>query len=652
MKKLLLTVLATAPVACAIAAVPAGQLWSQQVPEGIREARRLPKSYAPKATETESIDFTMAFKVNEALTFGDSYIGREIWQAFYFSPEMATMYAGGEVTAVNITTGENLTSGTNGVTRVTAYLMEELGDGAFREQSGKLGFDAYTSYPIALDQPYEIEAGKGFYVAYKCSPASRSDYYIPVDGVPRSEGGGCYIGLLEKGSITWGDYASDFGNLNMGITIQSDNLPRNGVNLFNVAYPEVVYPGEAFTMEVSLAGATINPAENIELQYQIADEAPVTIPVELESPLQYGEYTTLRLQDIKTSKIGANMTMELSVVKVNGEANVAAEGKRILPLTCLGDEMGYLRRFVVEEGTGTWCVWCPAGIVVMEYLKSEYPDQFIRIALHGNDEMTVQSIDAPLSMFSAFPMMMIDRQTMFAPSVEAFAMLDRYDATYASVPAIGEVSSISTKVNVDKRELNVDAEIRFAVPVSNNGRYGMAYYITEDGVGPYLQQNAYSGGENGAMGGWEYEPEYVPTIYDDVAREYVGGLTGLDQLPSEIEAEKLYTCSQTLSLANVTKEDFYVTVMIIDNMDGSVLNATQISVSDLSGVEGIAADGNDVAVIGSNGKIAIKGVYAAASVYDMEGRKVAEFGGSDEISVAAGFYIVNVDGKAFKVIVK
>lgn len=601
--------------------------------------------------ESESLDFTLAFKVNEALTFGEKYVGRDIWQAFYFTPEMADLYAGAEVTAINVTTGENLKSGTNSITRVTAYLMENLGDNAFRTQSGKIGTEAYTQYPVILDDPYTIEAGHGFYVAYKCNPVSSSDYYLPVDGVPRSQGGGCFIGLAQKDEISWADYSSDFGNLCMGIAIRSDNLPRNGASVFDVTYPDVVYRGEEFSMDVAITGTTCNPIESVELEYTIAGDDPVRVNCDLDSPLDFGSYTTLKINGMKTDQIGAYMDLEVKLTKVNGEPNISTEASRTFPLTCLlGEDMGYLRRFVVEEGTGTWCVWCPAGIVLMEYLKAEYPEQFIRVALHGNDQMTVPSIEAPLSMFEGFPLMIVDRKEMIQPSREAMSWFDRYYNEKASVPAIGEVAGIETAISSDRSSVKVNADVRFAVPVTNNGRYGIAYYITEDGVGPYLQANNYSGGENGPMGGWENEPDQVPTIYDDVARYYTGGPGGLNQLPSQIEADALNRCSQTLSLEYVNNEQFYVTVMIIDNVEGSVLNAAQVVVGVDNGVDS-PADGSPV-VKGSEGAIEITGAYSKAAVYDMQGVNLAIVEGEPVIPVAPGLYIVNVDGKSRKIIVK
>lgn len=602
----------------------------------------------------ESIDFTMAFKVNEALTFGKAYVGKDIWQSFYFSPELATLYAGGNVTAINITAGENLGNvngiPANGITRVTTYLMEGLGTDAFRTQNGQLTHEAYGENSIVLDEPYTIEAGKGFYVAYKCTPISENDYYIPVDGVPRMQSGGCFIGVADKGEIYWNDYAEDFGNLNMGITIESDHLPQNGVGMFMADYPEVVHPGEKFDISLSVTGAAVNDASDIEVSVMIADETPVTRQVALPEPLAFGQYTTVELKDIECTAIGANMPMTISITKVNGVANVATEGSRAVPLTCLSADMGYQRRFLVEEGTGTWCQYCPAGIVVMDYLRAEYPDTFVRVAVHGNDEMTVSSTDPVLSMFSVFPTMMVDRSEVFVPGMESLEWLDNYCAEKVGVPAIAEISEIDARVDTGSRKVDVDASVRFAVPAANDGRYGIAYYITEDNVGPYVQTNGYAGYST-PIGGWENEPERVVMLYDDVARDYAGGTNGLNLLPATLEAEKEYSFSQSLSLANVTHDTFYVTVFIIDNADDTVLNVKQISVSDQSGVKSVD-DVSSVRVKGDAGKVRIAGEYSKACIYDLSGSKVREVSDTDEVTVNAGIYIVVVDGASFKTIVK
>ena len=62
-----------------------------------------------------------------------------------------------------------------------------------------------------------------------------------------------------------------------------------------------------------------------------------------------------------------------------------------------------MHKVVIEEGTGQWCGYCPMGILSFEYLKEIYPDQFIGIAVHNNDNMMVDEYDAGLH-FSQFPL--------------------------------------------------------------------------------------------------------------------------------------------------------------------------------------------------------------------------------------------------------
>ena len=47
----------------------------------------------------------------------------------------------------------------------------------------------------------------------------------------------------------------------------------------------------------------------------------------------------------------------------------------------------YPRTVVYEEGTGTWCGWCPLGGFLLDELGRQHPDRFVGIAVHRNDEM-------------------------------------------------------------------------------------------------------------------------------------------------------------------------------------------------------------------------------------------------------------------------
>lgn len=70
---------------------------------------------------------------------------------------------------------------------------------------------------------------------------------------------------------------------------------------------------------------------------------------------------------------------------------------------------------LAEEATGTWCTWCPRGAVFMAKMKEDYPDDFIGIAVHNQDPMTLTSYNTGLTNlpgFSGFPSVVVRRQIL------------------------------------------------------------------------------------------------------------------------------------------------------------------------------------------------------------------------------------------------
>jgi hypothetical protein len=70
-----------------------------------------------------------------------------------------------------------------------------------------------------------------------------------------------------------------------------------------------------------------------------------------------------------------------------------------------------------EEGTGTWCPWCPRGAVYMDLLSNTYPGFFQGIAVHNADPMTVPTYDGGLgTLISGYPSALVDRLPDLDPS--------------------------------------------------------------------------------------------------------------------------------------------------------------------------------------------------------------------------------------------
>jgi hypothetical protein len=184
---------------------------------------------------------------------------------------------------------------------------------------------------------------------------------------------------------------------------------------------------------------------------------------------------------------------------------------------------------VAEEGTGTWCPWCVRGAVFMDELSTRYEGYYAGIAVHNADPMTVAAYDAAIgAQISGYPSGLVDRNgTEYDPSQFEIPFLERIQ--------IAPMAYIQNGANWDAttRVLQVSATTTFQQ--SATGNYKIALVLTEDGVtgttADYNQANAYAGGANGEMGGYESLPNPVPAaqmVYDHVARVISPSFDGLD----------------------------------------------------------------------------------------------------------------------------
>lgn len=604
---------------------------------------------------TESFDFTYAFEPYTALNLGANVLGHEIYMAFEFTKEYADLYAGCDITAINMVNGINDTSEKNEITDLTVFIMETLEGGTVYSQNGKVSDEGFAQESVKLDTPYTIEAGKSFVVGFSFVPQSAQDYYVVVDGMVNNNTTASYVGMKENSEYSWILINPQAGNACMGVTIESDNLPSDGMNIYTAMAPDFVVPGDPFEVTVFLYNTAAHDVNTLEVEYTVGNAEPQSTEWSFPEPLAPMVMANGVLKDVVCNETGPAIPLKLRISKVNGQPNIGLYPDYYTEFTCLRKEDGYNRIILAEEGTGTWCGYCPAGIVFMEHLRDTYPDEVIRVAIHAGqstpEPMQASSASALINMFSGFPQIVFNRTTEFTPTMEkpneAFA---EYIEAERRKAAVAEISDLQVEF-MDANRISMTAKARFAIDAKNDLRYGISFLITEDNVGPYPQTNYYAGTTN-AMGGWEKKGRTVSTIYDDVLRVCIGGREGYtDAFPAEIKAGTEYECTDDVKIDNVTDSRFFVTALITDNVTGAVLNSRQIEVIN-SGVKTVGAENSDVKVAGGQGLINIIGEYELASVYDFGGVKVAEAAGASEIELPAGLYIVMIDGATYKVSVK
>ena len=183
------------------------------------------------------------------------------------------------------------------------------------------------------------------------------------------------------------------------------------------------------------------------------------------------------------------------------------------------------KKVVIEEGTGTWCGWCPRGAVAMEQMYQNHPNDFIGIAVHNGDPMTVTEYDNGTDL-SGYPGCNVDR-ALLDESVSA----NLFESYYQERIGLAVPAGLSMTVSgTTSKTINVSATFRTVFASAN---YRLGVVIIEDNVtgtaSGYNQTNSYAGGANGAMGGYESLPNPVPAasmVYDHVGRALLGGFAG------------------------------------------------------------------------------------------------------------------------------
>lgn len=283
-----------------------------------------------------------------------------------------------------------------------------------------------------------------------------------------------------------------------------------------------------------------------------------------------------------------------------------------------------VNKVVAEELTGSWCGWCVRGIVALEETKKAHPEQFIAIAVHGNDFLESPEYTdyiAGLIGSSGYPNSVVNRDRNTAGDPEYIPV--RFEQK-ASAPIEGYVT-----LETGGEDGLYEATAKVALNSNGlDGRYRMAYAIVEndvyeEGNSNYVQHNSYAGGANGEMGGYEDLPEYVPDFhFQDVARGTIGDPSGIEgSLPLRMDAGREYVTTESFTLPEkvLNVDNVYIVAMLIDTRSSGIVNAdmAKLTADDPAGIAGPGVNTEPERV----------------EIYTVDGRRVAEG------SLVPGIYI-------------
>lgn len=346
-------------------------------------------------------------------------------------------------------------------------------------------------------------------------------------------------------------------------------------------------------------------------------------------------------------------------------------------------------KLVAEKATGTWCGWCPRGIVGMEYLEKTYGDQVIPVELHWADNFdpyTVVNADGTVSIkdqatysetFSylsnfiasqsgaGFPSMSLNRMMFLDPyygttnytAPEEFGI--KYDAE-AVLNTPSEAALAVTSKQTGEKTLDVQVDARFYVAGPGEA-YAIGLAIVEDGLNgaqsnsynqitPAQYNNAYGHAASAELSEWIGGPATVSVTYNDVARKYysLAGIEGsIEGWISGGGQVKTYKTQLELPDNLRNTENCHLIAMLYDGETGEIVQAIKSKLEGSAGTEGVNTvlrDGVEMAKISANaGVVNVEG-EGTADVYTFDGKLVRSqaVNGNAAISLPAGNYVVRV----------
>lgn len=287
--------------------------------------------------------------------------------------------------------------------------------------------------------------------------------------------------------------------------------------------------------------------------------------------------------DIPSDLTGYYHTLTIDVMNVNGEDDAIPANSHLVYDFKTTAEKQYSRRMVLENFVATWCGYSPRGYATFEKLYEKYPNSFISIGIHENDDLGEPvNYDALIKKYTSTPTFLFNRTNHIGSTLEEAnaTMEEQKDNTDAVIIANAIYAS------EDNTSVKVKTATTFGFSDDGNADVRIAYVVVEDNVGPYSQSNYYSDpsmpdNPDDYMNEWYKKEGTVEMKFNDVARGINPGLNGLEgSVPTSVVAGKAYEYEYTFELPDniQDKKNISIVTLLIDNKSGEIINADKTAV--------------------------------------------------------------------------
>lgn len=582
--------------------------------------------------------------------------GTPVSCAMYIPAQEAAKLKGNNVTAVSVFVGYDTETYANSIPTAKVWLTYDLDEAPFSESEGPLGSEMTSYYSVNLDNPYTIVGDKGFYVGYTVVCPNKKQSPVIFDFNDHdNDWGGWY--RVDDGE--WTNQTESYGFALIKCTLQGQSLPQNAVGVYNSNIWGFVYPGRSVENDIQFINMGAAPVKSVTLEVKTGDTAPVRGSMAVEGEILFNDLFRLYVDAVVTTQ-GNNVPVTVTVIEVNGQPNECADNSVTNYVLCLEQGSGFNRNVVMEQGTGLNQGGSPLGIVSNQTMGKTYgtDKSFIPVMIHMYDNLSAEGYDPFFTTYlcTSIPSIIPNRLRQFRNSRAGLEEMEYIFETVGAMPAFAKMDAKVNQDDSDPSILNITTNTSFLSDCE--GEWRLSYVLRRDHVGPASQANFYSKdyefclGEE--MGGFEHDPNPCDIYLDNVGvlNEAYDGIEGT--VPKSVKAGQEYEYTYKLHVDDDTKIDSTtVLVYLINSLNGVIEQAVAVPYSDFNGVNVDNVSTNPaVEILSNDGVISVSGNYSDAEVYSIAGIKVADLSSDVNVAVASGLYIVTVDGKAHKILVK
>ena len=450
---------------------------------------------------------------------------------------------------------------------------------------------------IVLDQPYTITGNEAeLWIGYEFVQAKKLNV---LSFVGETNADGCWV--IKNGEYI--DYSKyNYGSLSLEGTVEGDNIPQHNLSILSASTSYTMTQlGEPIKMNARITNSAVLAAEKPVIECSLNGNLVYTY--EYSGTLNYRDKADVRFE-IPSESIAeeGDVKIDLNLKWADGSADEYEADNSCSLTTAIVKEVN-VRVMVTEEATGGWCQWCVRGLVGMAYMRENYPDEFIGIGVHNGDPYAVRVYDSWIgNWIEGYPSAVVNRSKVVDPNS---AELEN------NLKNMYPFSEFGLKLAAKADE---SGKVKFTVELSSlasnaDAQYNMAFVLLEDKL-PISQANAYAGGGQGPMGGFEDLPSRCDIEIDDVARAIYPSATGSSELvPAQITRGEVYTIEHEAVLPTIADgNNVWAAVLLMNRNSGEIVQAAKVS-----SIEGLATGIEQVSRDAETG---------IQTLFDLQGRRL------------------------------